>query len=149
MQNEGDDVLPSPTYWYPIFEYGKERGEIRGELNNTMMLRWIGAVSLLLLERPELFADDALVEQYVGAFRDTSVAQFGTGVVGHAREPSAERSKVGLTTTNLPRPLLGERGGEEATESGDRSRFDDGHGALPRRLAADRRNGFARFRVAC
>lgn len=64
--NQGDDdLLPRPDYWYPIFEYGRRRGEIRDDLDDRRTLLWIGAITILLLERRELFTDADRIMRYV------------------------------------------------------------------------------------
>jgi AcrR family transcriptional regulator len=68
-ESEGSDhVTPRPDYWYPIFDYGRSRGEIRPDLKNEEILHWIASQSVLFSERSELFGDEARRRWYTANF---------------------------------------------------------------------------------
>jgi AcrR family transcriptional regulator len=52
--------MPDPDYWFPMFEYGRSRGELRDDLTNEQMLRWLGALAYLLIQRKELYVGEEL-----------------------------------------------------------------------------------------
>jgi AcrR family transcriptional regulator len=60
--------LPRREYWFPIFEHGRTRGELRDDLDNTEILRWLGLMTMLFMERHELFSDAQSVRRYAERF---------------------------------------------------------------------------------
>jgi AcrR family transcriptional regulator len=63
-----DPILPRPAYWYPILDHGRARGEVRPDLSNGQIVRWLGMMSLLFVQQPDLFPDEASVEWYCRQF---------------------------------------------------------------------------------
>ena len=67
--SQGDDpVLPRPAYWYPILDHGRQRSEIREDLTNAQIVRWIGKMTLLFVQWPDMFPDETAVRWHVETF---------------------------------------------------------------------------------
>jgi AcrR family transcriptional regulator len=63
-----DNDLPRRDYWFPIFEHGRARGELRDDLTNDEIRRWIGLMTILFIQNEELFPDTDSVRQHAERF---------------------------------------------------------------------------------
>ena len=63
-----DSDLPRAGYWYPIFEHGRSRDELRDDLTNNEMRRWIGLMSLVFIQRDDMFPDTESVRYQAERF---------------------------------------------------------------------------------
>jgi AcrR family transcriptional regulator len=82
---EGSDlVTPRPAFWYPIFDYGLGRGELRTDLKHHEMLYWIATQSVLFNKRTALFGAPDRRRFYVERFVMAAL------LVPAARRPSVK-----------------------------------------------------------
>lgn len=55
-------------YWQPILDHGRRRNEIRPDLDDHQIVRWLGSVQLLFLESRALYPDIDAIAADVHAF---------------------------------------------------------------------------------
>jgi AcrR family transcriptional regulator len=55
-------------YWQPILDHGRARGELRPDLGDDDIVRWLGAIQLHFLENPELYPTIDAIERDVRLF---------------------------------------------------------------------------------
>ncbi|MET0909818.1 MAG: helix-turn-helix domain-containing protein, partial [Ilumatobacteraceae bacterium] len=56
--------LPRASYWFPIFDHGRERGELRDDLTNDEIRRWIGLMTMLFIQRDDMFPDTETIRHH-------------------------------------------------------------------------------------
>jgi len=64
---QGTD-LPRSGYWYPIFDHGRARNELRDDLTNDEIRRWIGLMTMLFIQRDDMFPDTDAVRHHAERF---------------------------------------------------------------------------------
>jgi AcrR family transcriptional regulator len=64
-------------YWGPLIAYGRGRGEIRDDLDDTEIVRWFVSLTFMLLQNPSLFADIGGAGRYVERFVIPAVLKSG------------------------------------------------------------------------
>jgi AcrR family transcriptional regulator len=64
-------------FWGPLLEYGRERNEIRDELINSDIVRWVSFVQFLFFERSEFFHSVDSVRHYSKHFVVPSLINHG------------------------------------------------------------------------
>ena len=55
-------------FWEPLLDYGRDRGELREDLTNAEMVRWISFASFLFVGREEFVRVPAAVRYYTETF---------------------------------------------------------------------------------
>jgi AcrR family transcriptional regulator len=71
-------------YWGPLVAYGRGRGEIRDDLDDDEIVRWLVSLTFMLLQNPGLFAGFGGPGRYVEQFVIPAVLK-------HPVEPHADR----------------------------------------------------------
>ena len=64
---QGTD-LPRASYWFPIFDHGRSRNELRDDLTNDEIRRWIGLMTMLFIQRDDMFPDTDSVRHHAERF---------------------------------------------------------------------------------
>lgn len=62
-------------YWQPIFDHGRARGELRPDLGDDDLMRWLGAIQLHFLSNRDLYPTLEDIERDVRLFVVPSVTQ--------------------------------------------------------------------------
>jgi len=78
-------------YWGPLIAYGRGRGEIRDDLDDTEIVRWFISLTFMLLQNPGLFADFGGPAHYLEQFVIPAILKRPT-VTGDDKARPANRS---------------------------------------------------------
>lgn len=76
MTRDNSDLVPETMraddrraeYWTPIFEFGRSQGELRADLTDDDLLRWLGATQLHFLSNRELYPSIDVIAREVRLF---------------------------------------------------------------------------------
>ncbi len=76
MRRDNSDLVPETirandrriAYWAPIFEHGRSRGELRADLTDDDLLRWLSATQLHFLSNRELYPSIDVIAREVRLF---------------------------------------------------------------------------------
>jgi AcrR family transcriptional regulator len=74
-------------YWFPVFDYGRGRGEIREDLDNDDLMFWLTVVQAIFLEDTTTFPDEDSVRSAVEQFVLPALLKDQGGRRARARRP--------------------------------------------------------------
>jgi AcrR family transcriptional regulator len=90
LRMENRDLVPETIaaatvryeYWQPIFEHGRARGELRSDLSDDDLVRWLSAVQLHFLSQRALYPTIEDIERDVRLFVVPSITNPSTSRLG-------------------------------------------------------------------